>query len=113
VAVSKDGLQYRFVIPGTSPYFRWMDWTDQHCRATSRDEAVPLHVEMVASAALVEFDHSDFCEGTRSRSIISVPDQPVTKRAAGVSSGILVHQDYRGVLLRKELPTQMATLSRF
>jgi hypothetical protein len=53
----------------------------------------PLYAEMVASAALVEFDRSDLCKGTRSCLIISVPGGAVTKCASGVSSGILVHQN--------------------
>src|SRR5216683_2540818 len=48
---------------------------------------------MVASAALGELNRSDLCKGTRSCSIISVPRSAVTKRASGVSSGILVHQE--------------------
>jgi len=48
--------------------------------------------EMVASAALAEFNRSDFCKRTRSCSTISVPGSALTKRASGVSSGILVHQ---------------------
>ena len=43
------------------------------------------------------------CEGIRSCPIISVPGSAVTKCASGVSSGILVHRDYRAVLLRNEL----------
>jgi hypothetical protein len=81
-----------------------MDWTDQHCRSSHRlMRCRTLHAEMVASAALVEFNRSDFCKRTRSCSIISVPGSALTKRASGVSSGILVHQDYRAVLRRNEL----------
>jgi hypothetical protein len=47
-----------------SPNFLWMDWTDQHGRATSRDKTRHPSAEMVASAALVEFDRSDLCKGT-------------------------------------------------
>ena len=47
----------------------------------------------------------DFRKRTRSYSIIAVPGLALTKRASGVSSGILVHQDYRAVLLRNELST--------
>src|SRR6266850_5789720 len=54
---------------------------------------------MVASAALGELNRSDLCKGTRSCSIISVPRSAVTKRASGVSSGILVHHDYCAVWL--------------
>ena len=54
-----------------------------------------FYAEMVASAALVEFDRSDLCKGTRSCLIISVPGGAVTKRASGVSSGILVHHNHR------------------
>jgi hypothetical protein len=36
------------------------------------------------------------CKGTRSCLIILVPGSGVTKRASGVSSRILVHQDERG-----------------
>ena len=47
---------------------------------------------MVASAARVEPNRSDLCKRIRSSSIISVPGSAVTKRASGVSSGILVHR---------------------
>jgi hypothetical protein len=88
-----------------------MDWTDQHCRSSHRlMRCRPLHAEMVASAALVEFNRSDFCKRTRSCSIISVPGSALTKRASGVSSGILVDQDYRAVLRRTNSPLQMATI---
>jgi hypothetical protein len=50
---------------------------------------------MVASAARAEINRSDLCKRIRSCSIISVPGSAVTKRASGVSSGILVHEDYR------------------
>jgi hypothetical protein len=49
---------------------------------------------MVASAALVEFNRSDLCKGTRSCSIISFLGSAVIKRASGVSSGILVDQNH-------------------
>jgi tRNA-dihydrouridine synthase len=53
-----------------------MDWTDQHCRSSHRlMRCRSLHAEMVASAALVEFNRSDFCKGTRSCSIIWFRDQ--------------------------------------
>ncbi len=57
---------------------------------------VQLRVDDERAAGLrrVEFDRSDLCKATRSCSIISVPGSTVTKRASGVSSGILVHQDY-------------------
>jgi hypothetical protein len=59
------------------------------------DEApYPLYAEMVASAARVELNRSDLCKGIRSCSIILVPGSAVTKRASGVSSGILVHHNH-------------------
>ena len=53
---------------------------------------VQLRVDDERAAGLrrVEFDRSDLCKATRSCSIISVPGSTVTKRASGVSSGILV-----------------------
>ena len=78
---------------GPSPNFLLMDWTDQHYRAFHRlMRRRTLYAEMVASAARVELNRSDLCKGIRSCSIISVPGSAVTKRASGVSSGILVHQ---------------------
>jgi hypothetical protein len=59
---------------------------------------------MVASVALVEFDRSDLCKGIRSCSIISVPGRAATKRARGVSSGILVDQDYRCCFASERTP---------
>ena len=42
-----------------------MDWTDQHCRSSHRlMRCRTLHAEMVASAALVESNRSDFCKRT-------------------------------------------------
>jgi hypothetical protein len=70
-----------------------------------------FYAEMVASAAVIELNRSNLCKGTRSCSIISVPGSAVTKRASGVSSGILVHQDHRSVLLRNELSASAATIS--
>src|SRR5882724_1599139 len=55
--------------------------------------------ERAAGLRRVEFDRSDLCKATRSCSIISVPGSTVTKRASGVSSGILVHHDYCAVWL--------------
>ena len=47
-----------------------MDWTDQHCRSSHRlMRCRPLHAEMVASAALVEFNRSDFCKRTSPTSV--------------------------------------------
>jgi hypothetical protein len=54
---------------------------------------------MAASAAVLEFSCYNSCEGTGSCSIIPVSVSAVTKRATGVSSGILVHQDYCAVWL--------------
>jgi hypothetical protein len=51
-----------------------------------------LFAEMVASAAVVKFGRSGLCKGSRLCLIILVPGGAVTKRASGVSSGILVHQ---------------------
>jgi hypothetical protein len=63
----------------------------------------PPHIEMVASTVRVELNRSDLCKHIRSCSIIWVLGSAVTKCASGVLSGIFVHQDYRAVLLRKEL----------
>ncbi len=83
-----------------------MDWTDQHCRASHRlmRRRTPLCRDGGISRTC-GVHRSDFCKGTRSCSIILVPGSALTKRASGVASGILVHQDYRAVLLRNELST--------
>src|SRR5713226_4576925 len=51
------------------------------------------------------------CHCAISRSITSIAGSAVTRRATGVSSGILVHQDYRSVWLRNELCASDATTS--
>src|SRR5438445_7346347 len=58
-----------------------------------------LYAELMASTAIIEL------KSIRSCLIISIARSAVTKRASGVSSGTFVHQDYRAVLLPKELST--------
>jgi hypothetical protein len=59
-----------------------------------RPGATRIVVEGEGAYTVVDGNGSDLCKRVRSCSIISVPGSTVTKRASGVASGILVHQNH-------------------
>jgi hypothetical protein len=58
---------------------------------------------IMAPTVIARFSQFQKCGCAISRSITWIAGSAVTNRASGVLSGILLHQDYRAILLRNEL----------